>query len=272
MHTLSIHYFHYRNIRISYTDTGSGLIVVLLHGFAETGAVWDEQVAFLQNHCRVIVPEVPGADWTGTDDEIRLASSIETMGNAVAALIQEVTTEPVIVLGHSMGGYIALALAEKHPYLLKGFGFVHSTAFADTEAKKETRRKGMDFIRRNGSEAFFKTSAPGLFSETSKQQQPTLVQRNIDLAVRFAPELLIANYEAMMVRPDRTNVLTGSAVPVLFIVGTDDTAAPAADIIKQVHLPKVAYFHLLEKVGHMGMWEATETVNSLILNFIQDCG
>ena len=72
------------------------------------------------------------------------------------------------------------------------------------------------------------------------------------MAALYDPEILIANYEAMMNRPDRTQVLAGSKVPVLFVLGGEDTAAPAADVLKQVHLPGIAYFHLLENVAHMG--------------------
>lgn len=293
--------FEYRDVSIPYTDVGSGVTIVLLHGFAETGAVWQEQVAFLSNHFRVIVPEIPAASWqektaptnlttlssplydlpfaiapspnTNTFEVARqLSTSIDDIADATAGFIKYVSDQPVFLFGHSMGGYITLAIADKYPELLKAFGLIHSTAFADTDEKKETRRKGIDFIRKNGSEAFFKTAAPGLFSEQSKKGMPERLQQNIEMAAQYAPEILVANYEAMMARPDKTEVLSGSKMPVLFIIGKEDKAAPAADLLKQVHLPPISYFHLLDNVAHMGMWEATEQVNHLILNFIQDCG
>ena len=73
----------------------------------------------------------------------------------------------------------------------------------------------------------------------------------------------------MMNRPDKTAVLQSSEVPVLFIIGTEDTAAPLKDVIQQVKLPSTAYFHVLEGVAHMGMWEATDKVNEYLLNFIE---
>ena len=299
--------FYYNDYPIYYSDTGSGPVVVLLHGFAETGEVWRQQVDFLQPNYRVIIPEIPGtviqksstaaADLsrqtdlselttplyelpvafrqiseTIPDAPLQIAASIEAMADALAALLQKKIIEPVVLLGHSMGGYTTLALAEKHPQLLKAFGLIHSTAFADAEEKKATRRKGIEFIRKNGSEAFFKTSAPGLFSDASKQKMPELLQRNIKLAAPFEPEILVANYEAIMARPDRTNVLSGSGVPVLFIIGKDDKAVPAADVLQQVYLPTVSYFHLLENVAHMGMWEAPDEVNNIIFKFLEDCG
>ncbi len=272
--------FLYNGCSISYSDTGQGKIVVLLHGFAETGEVWEKQSPFLQNHYRVIVPEIPGINWqhsqnSGDEPEkgcLNAATSIDAMGDAVAALIQSITADPVIVLGHSMGGYIMLALAENHPHLLKVVGLIHSTAFADTEEKRETRRKGIAFIQKHGAEAFLQTSAPGLFSEQSRQQHPEWIANAIQMGSPFAPEVLVANYEAMIARPDRTGVLRGSKLPVLFIIGMEDKAAPPVDLLKQVYLPEVSYFHLLQHVGHMGMWEAADDVNTFIQKFIEDCG
>ena len=239
---------------------------MLLHGFAETSKVWENQINFLGRNYRVIAPEIPGIGYPPG-----APLGMDAMADAVAALIQSITNEPVILLGHSMGGYITLALAENYPQLIKAFGLVHSTAFADTDEKKETRRKAIDFIQKNGTEAFLKTSSTGLFSEQSQQQHPEWIDNTVNMGSPFDPQVLVANYEAMMDRPDRTNVLRGSKMPVLFIIGMEDKAAPADDLLKQVHLPEVSYFHLLENVGHMGMWEAADKVNTFIQKFIEDC-
>ena len=261
--------FLYGGYAIPYTDAGHGKTVVLLHGFAETGTVWERQTRLLQSQYRVITPELPfvGAPLTGD-----LFSSMDAMAAAVAALIQHITKEPVTLLGHSMGGYITLAVAEKHPQLLKAFGLVHSTAFADTAEKQETRRKGIAFIQKHGAAAFLQTTAPGLFSEQSRQQHPEWIPETVQMGSVLAPELLAANYEAMIARPDRTAVLRGSKLPVLFIIGAEDKAVPPEDVLKQVYLPEVSYFHLLQQVGHMGMWEAANEVYTFIQKFIEDCG
>lgn len=283
--------FMYGSYSIPYSDTGKGKMIVLLHGFAETSNVWKNQIDFLENNYRVIAPEIPnvGAPLAGAHLQPEQATentghpqgmplqtpalfaSIDAMGDAVAALIQSIAKEPVILLGHSMGGYITLAVAEKNAHLLKAFGLIHSTAFADTEEKKETRRKNIAFIQKNGAEAFLKTATPGLFSEQSGAQHQEWIDDAIKMGTDFSPEVLIAGYEAMMARPDRTSILRGSKLPVLFIIGMEDKAAPADDLLKQVHLPEVSYFHLLENVAHMGMWEAADKVNSFIQKFIEDC-
>ena len=74
------------------------------------------------------------------------------------------------LIGHSMGGYITLAFAEKYPEILNAFWLFHSSAYADDDSKKETRKKGIEFIKNNGVAAFVKTSAPNLFSEKTKNK------------------------------------------------------------------------------------------------------
>ena len=126
--------FSYQGYSIPYTDTGKGTILVLLHGFAETGNIWKHQVSFLKNHYRVVVPEIPDTSWQKEQIADRnMASSIEAMADAAAALIKSLANEPIILLGHSMGGYVTLAVAEQYPSLLKAFGLIHSTAFAETD-------------------------------------------------------------------------------------------------------------------------------------------
>ena len=89
------------------------------------------------------------------------------------------------LIGHSMGGYITLAFAEKYPELLNAFGLFHSTAYADDDAKKETRRKGIEFIKNKGVSAFLKNTTPNLFSEKTKKENPQLVEKLIDHIERF---------------------------------------------------------------------------------------
>jgi len=267
--------FKYQNASIFFEDTGTGQPVVLLHGFGEDSHIFDYQVAFLNSHCRLIVPDLPGSGKSVVSsklplEEISLCSSIEAMADAIAALIHSITAEPIILLGHSMGGYIALAFAEKYPERLKAFGLLHSSAFADSDEKKATRRKAIGSIAQNGAFAFLKIAIPALFAEGYKKEYAEEIEKLIKEGENFTKEALMAYYEAMINRPDRTHVLTGCKIPVLFVLGTADKAIPMDDVLKQVHLPDVSYFHVLENVGHMGMWEATAAFNSFILKFIKD--
>ncbi|MEO7310885.1 MAG: alpha/beta hydrolase [Chitinophagaceae bacterium] len=265
--------FPYNGIDISYRNIGKGRPVMLLHGFGEDSHIFDKQIAELKEHCRLIVPDLPGSGNSVIPTPLFLqeqhpASSIDKMAVVMAGLIQSITSEPVIVLGHSMGGYITLAIAEKFPELVYAFGLLHSSAFADSEEKKEGRRKSIGFINEHGTFAFLQTAIPGLFAEGFQKEHATEVSKLVESGRAFTKEALIGYYEAMIERPDRTHILTGSKRPVLFVLGLADNAIPPGDVLKQVNLPDVSYFHALEDVAHMGMWEATGEMNSIIIKFI----
>ena len=162
-------YFLFQKKKIQYEVYGKGKPIILLHGFGEDSKVWEQQISFLQNHFKLIIPDIPGSG----QSECIPNANIETYAHVIQALCDiENKNEPVSLIGHSMGGYIALAFAEKFPQYLSAFGLFHSSAFADTEEKKETRRKAIDFIKNNGVHAFLKTSTPNLFTQQYQEQHP----------------------------------------------------------------------------------------------------
>lgn len=259
----------YINASIIYYSIGEGAPVVLLHGFGEDAEIWDKQVAALKDHCRLIVPHLPGSgESTFSNDHINGADSIEYYADAVYALLQHEQLSNCIMLGHSMGGYITLAFAEKYGSMLKGFGLIHSTAFADTEDKKQNRLKGIAMMQEYGGYAFLKNTTPNLFATKFKAANADKVEELIEKGKTFTTKALQLYYTAMMDRTDRTQVLKDSEAPVLFVIGTEDVAAPMEDVLKQTHLSKTSFIHILEDTGHMGMWENAEKVNGAILEFI----
>ena len=171
-----------------------------------------------------------------------------------------------------MGGYISLAFAEMFPQKLKAFGLVHSTAFADSAEKKTGRQQGIEMINEYGAFAFLKNTIPNLFSKKFKETNADEVEQLIEKGKSFSEEALTQYYTAMMNRPDRTAVLKEAKVPVLFIIGEEDIAAPLDDLLQQVHLPDISDIHILQGVGHMGMMEVPELVNKHLLSFIDSIG
>jgi pimeloyl-ACP methyl ester carboxylesterase len=260
--------FQYKGSEIYYSITGNGQPVVLLHGFAEDSTIWNDQIEFLRQDCLVVAPDLPGSGKSTTLKKENV--TIEDYADWLHALLKNEKIDSCILLGHSMGGYISLAFAEMFPGVLTAFGFVHSTAFADDDAKKDTRKKAIKVIEKYGVHPFLKNSMPNLFSENYKKEHPEIVAELIERGKNFSTKTLIQYYSAIMKRPDRTDVLKKSKVPVLFIIGSDDVATPLADLLKQVHLPAVSYIHILKEVGHMSMLEKPEELNSYLLGFIKN--
>jgi len=249
--------------KLSYKITGEGDVVVLIHGFGEDNSVWRNQIEAL-NQFRLILPNLPGSGASELQDDM----SMEGLAESVYTILQAENVTSCVMIGHSMGGYVTLAFAEKYGDLLRGFGLFHSTAYADTEEKKATRRKGIDFIRNNGAFAFLKTTTPNLFAATTKEQRPQLVEEQIASLDYFTDAALISYYESMMQRPDRTAILRAATQPVLLVLGTWDNAVPLKDGLAQAHLASLSYIHVLRNSGHMGMMEEQEKANQLLIDYL----
>ena len=258
--------FQYLDTEIYYKVTGNGQPVVLLHGFAEDSNIWNDQADFLQNHCKLIIPDLPGSGKSAMLQKNNI--HIEDYATCVDALLSNESIDKCILAGHSMGGYITLAFADMYAEKLQAFGLVHSSAFADNEEKIASRKKGIKMMKERGVFSFLKNTTPNLFSEEFKKLHPEKVSELIEQGENFSEDALIQYYEAMIDRRDRTEILKKSNVPVLFIVGSEDKAAPPDDLLQQVHLPTVSYIHIIEGSGHMSMWEKADQLNRCLLEFI----
>jgi pimeloyl-ACP methyl ester carboxylesterase len=260
--------------QLFYRDLGEGPPTLLLHGFAEDSTVWDNQTGALTGACRLILPDLPGSGRSPaitartTSDPTPPTTTIESMAATIKALLDQLKIDRCTLIGHSMGGYIALAFAALYPERLTAFGLFHSTAYPDTEEKRATRRKAIDFIRTNGSAPFIRASIPNLFSTYTREHHPDLIETTIAKYSTFAPSSLIAWYEAMIARPDRTDVLRQFPRPVLFIAGRDDNVIPLQQSLEQCYLPSISHLYIVENAGHQAMLENPQKSNQLLLEFI----
>ena len=269
---------------------------MLIHGFGEDGNIWSNQAAYLKDKFQLIIPDLPGSGQSEMIDDM----SMEGMAEVIKRILdEEAPLNPpqggtldsdtsniqdsfknseslnppsegreACIIGHSMGGYVLLAFVEKYWNHLNAFGLFHSTAYADSEEKKAIRRKGIDFINQLGAFEFLKTTTPNLFSQQTKDERPELIDELVAGLDNFSPAALVSYYEAMMQRPDRTEMLQIATVPVLFIMGKYDNAVPLEDGLKQCHLPEKSYIYVLQNSGHMGMLEEKDKCNAILEKFL----
>jgi pimeloyl-ACP methyl ester carboxylesterase len=252
------------NKKVFYRQIGEGPVVVLLHGFGEEGSIWSQQFHAFSGF-QLIIPDLPGSGRSEMTGDM----SMEGLAETIYQLLEHLHVNNSIIIGHSMGGYAALAFAEKYPERLNGLGLFHSSAFADTEEKKETRKKGMAFIEQHGAFEFLKTTIPNLYSEQTKGGNPEMIRAQVQGAHNFSGAALVRYYASMIQRPDRTGVLKTITVPMLFILGKFDTAVPLSAGLQQCILPQLSYIHILESSGHMGMREEPDKANALLLNYFK---
>lgn len=251
---------------IYYSKNGFGPVVVLLHGFGEDSTVWQQQVQYLETSYQLITPDLRGS---GASDTLAPASSIEQMADDVIEILQHENIDHCTIIGHSMGGYVALALVEKYPSWFNGIGLVHSTSYADNEEKKQARTKSIEFIEQNTAAEFIKATIPNLFGDAFKINYPNKVNALIERGQNFTKEHLIAYYRSMIARPDRTHVIEHTKVPVLYFIGGEDKAVNPADALQQAGLPAVCSVQLVTGIAHMGMLEASDKLNKTLEDFLQ---
>jgi pimeloyl-ACP methyl ester carboxylesterase len=257
-----------------YRDMGSGEPVLLLHGFAEDGAVWSELAQHLIRdeatgsdeglNYRLLIPDLPGSGHSSLTTPL----SIESMAAALKGLLDREGIERCILIGHSMGGYIALAFAELYPGRLRAFGLFHSTAYADSDEKKAGRLKASAFIREHGVQPFFRQSMPALFANETRTDRPGLVEDMISRYSGFSADSLTAYLEAMLQRPDRVSVLERADVPILFVIGEKDQIVLPEQSLPQVSIPALSYLDILPGAGHMGMLEEPAAGAEIIQSFV----
>ncbi|MEP6595192.1 MAG: alpha/beta hydrolase [Ginsengibacter sp.] len=260
----------FKNSTIFYRVSGQGKTVVLIHGFGEDGNIWNDIVKKLKNDFRVIVPDIPGSGRSTILKDEDTPILIDDYAEVIIHVLKNEPENNFVIIGHSMGGYIALAIAEKSPEILNGFGLFHSTAFGDDEERKKARLKSIDFIQTHDAISFLRTSIPGLFADKFKQEHADVVEKLIDAGRSFSNETLIQYQRAMLSRPERKRVLQKTDLPVLFIIGEKDQAIPLKQSLTQCHLPSIASVHILTNAAHMGMLEESELCTNAVISFLNN--
>lgn len=235
---------------INFFEKGEGQPIVLIHGFCEIGAMWSDFVDELSLDFRVICPDLPGF---GGSPVFQNHFSMEDIAVLLEDWMEENDIVNPIVIGHSLGGYVTLALLELMQSNLKAVGLFHSTAFADDVEKKQMRNRAISFLKKNGSEKFATAFVPQLFPENRRKELATAIETAVEQAKEATLEGLIAFTEAMRDRKDRLEVLEAFSGPRLMIAGTKDSSVKIEASRAQKHA-FTDYFELGD-TGHMGMFE-----------------
>ena len=261
------HTILYQGIQLHYRKIGVGAATLLIHGFGEDGNVFNQAINHLPDQGTLLIPDLPGSG----ESEVWPAAepSLNDFALALNAILEKEGIEKCSVMGHSMGGYIALAFAEQFPEKMVALGLLHSTAYADSAERIQKRKQAIDFIEREGAAAFLRISLPGLFAPAFREQGKAAIESLLTSMKQVSGSTLIQYYQAMMQRPDRSKLLEATPYPVMFIIGQEDEIVKASDTLQLANITANAYIHVLNNVGHMSMLEAPESFAKLLLYFMQ---
>ncbi|CAN5899495.1 alpha/beta hydrolase [soil metagenome] len=238
--------------KLPFHDSGTGSTVVFLHGYCESRQIWTSFSERLDRKFRVVTLDLPGFGHYSKPVE---NYSLEAMADYVYEALTDLEVVKCVLIGHSLGGYVALAVAEKYPDLLLGLGLFHSSALADTDEKKENRNKTVAFQQEHGLQKFIYSFFPPLFHEENRERLEAEIQDLIRIGSETKPQAAIEVMKAMRDRPDRTHVLREAEYPVLFISGKEDNAVSLEQTLQQCHLPQHSSTLFLGQTAHMGMYE-----------------
>ena len=234
-------------------------VLCLIHGHGVDPSIWDGLYAELSSDVQIVKPDL---------STLTNHNTIEAYAEHVYSLLQTAQVEQVVLIGHSMGGYIALALAEKHPEIVKGLGLFHSTAFADDEARKQKRLQAIESLEKEGSQPFIKGVIPTMFADENQEKMADTIQTLVGKGNKLPSEALKAGVQAMLARPDRTHILKEATFPVLIIAGRHDKLVLIEKSEQLFDMPKKVQTTVLEHSGHLGMLEEPEEATNAIRRFL----
>jgi pimeloyl-ACP methyl ester carboxylesterase len=267
---LTPHLYNYGIDELAYYDQGKGeQAILLIHGFGEDHAIWKNQIEFLSTHYRVIAPNLPGVHCKPLALHHSQAPNIRMYVEVLHELMHHLHIEQYYIVGHSMGGYIGLSFADYYVNHVQGLLLFHSTTYEDNEAKKTSRMKVAEFIQEWGVSKYLETATPNLFGDAFKKTNPGVIQNVIESGSSISQEAMIQFVFAMRNRKAMTHLLKQHTIPVWMIVGEADLAVPIQDSLEQIKLLPSSNSLVLNNVGHMGMFEATDQVNEFIHQCIQ---
>lgn len=255
----------HKNTNVYFTSNGKGNAVVLLHGFLENSSMWHEVAKELAKKNRVICIDLLGHGKTGNLGYIH---SMEDQTHMVKAVLNHLRLRKYIIVGHSMGGYVALAFAKLFPSTMKGLCLMNSTALPDSEEKKLNRDRAIKAVKQN-HKAFVRIAIPMLFSEKNRGIFIKEIEQITQEALQLSPQGIVAALEGMKIRKNQTAIYKTADFPVEMIIGKQDPALDYNSLISQIKNTDVKAIEFPD--GHMSHVENKKELIDALASFIKKC-
>lgn len=254
----------YKNAKVHFTDEGSGNVILLLHGFLENLSMWKNLKQHLLKTHRIICIDLLGH---GQTDSIGYIHTMELMADAVINVLEVLKIENVIVIGHSMGGYVSLAMLESHTKLIKGLCLMNSTAVADSSEKKINRERAIVAVKEN-SKTFVSVSIANLFRPKSRLLFKDEYRSVKQEAHKTSVQSIVASLEGMKIRKDRLHLFKESKISKMVILGKKDAIL---DYKLQMNYYSNSDINVVSfPDGHMSHIENKEDFTYNIMHFIEN--
>lgn len=253
---------------LAYADEGPGPVVLLLHGFPLSRAMWEEQLTGLGSIYRVIAPDLRGFGESPVPEGVY---TMDAMADDVAELLETLDIMgPVVVGGLSMGGYVALSLAARYPTRVRALILMDTRAGADTpEAAQGREATARTVLATDSAAPVVDAMLPRLFSKLTLEQRPERVEPLKAIMDQTAPKGIAGALRGMASRPDRRGDLAKIAVPTLVLVGEEDILTPPAEAKAMAEAIPNAQLEVIPQAGHLAPYENPSAANAAILGFLK---
>lgn len=253
----------YKGINVFYTDEGNGNAIVLLHGFLENSTMWNPFIPELSKNNRIICIDLLGH---GKTECLGYIHTMELMADIVDVVLNHLKINKSTIIGHSMGGYVALAFAEKNPDKLNGLCLMNSTALADTVEKKQNRDRAIVAVKQN-YKTFIRIAVNNLFRPKNRIAFANKIKDVVNEALQTPLQGIIAALEGMKIRNDRTHILKLSSFKKMMIISKKDPVLDYNSLIAQTQNNNITVVEFPD--GHMSQIENESAFLINIMHFIE---
>lgn len=237
--------------------------MVLLHGFLENQTMWQDLVPELSQKYRVITIDLLGHGESGC---VGYLHSMEDNAEAVHSVLSKLRIRKAIFIGHSMGGYVALAVAELYPTGVKGLVLMNSTSKADSEERKANRDRAIKAVK-NDYIGFVRLSIANLFNPDNRERLVNEIEKVRAEALKTPLQGIVASLEGMKIRKDRETLLRSATYPSLLILGKKDPVLNYEDGLKQIENTTAKLVTFPD--GHMSHIENRAALLKVLMDFFK---
>lgn len=251
-------------IDLHYTEQGQSTPLVLLHGFPFSNALWRDQANGLADFCRVITPDLRGHGASPTPGGIY---TMELMAQDVLRLLDTLGVEKAAIMGHSMGGYVALAMWRLAPDRFTAFGLIASHVWPDTEEVRQGRYNQVNAVEQRGARAMAEAMLPRLFGPHLAEDEPIKESAEM-MMMANKPAGIIGALRGIAIRPDSSDLLPTVNVPTLILAGDSDLIVPLARAEAMAAALPNATLITVENAGHLPMLEQPHATTLALRTFL----
>jgi pimeloyl-ACP methyl ester carboxylesterase len=251
------HYLFYRSQRVYYSTIGVGEPLFLIHGYQTDSRIWKYLIPLLSKKFTLVIPDLPGH---GKSPLIQVVNSMDFLADIIYRIYLSMGFNGLSIAGHSMGGYVALAFAEKNSSIVDNLYLINSHPFVDSITKILARNRESDLIDQGKKQLLLRTFLQNSFSEKNKAGLKNEINLATEIALNQPENGMLADLAGMMARPERANILKDARYNTTIISSENELSASDSERMKYKNLS----IKMIPECGHLSIFEKPKEVSKAI--------